>query len=101
MVLSGHCCDVKAGYEGNVSRRVAKNCEGKDVFQMMFNAQTEGHSFFGNGGDGWLRILEFMPDGNTLSVRTYSPLHGISTLNRSHSWRTAPYDEFSVFIPNR
>ena len=27
---------------------------------MMFNAQTEGGGWHGNGGDGWLRIMEFM-----------------------------------------
>ena len=36
------------------------------------NAPSGG--WFGNGGDGWLRIMEFMPDGKTISVRTCFPL---------------------------
>ncbi len=57
--------------------RIDKNQSGKPVHQMMFNVQTLGGGWEGNGGDGWLRILEFMPDGKTLKVRTYSPLFGI------------------------
>ena len=51
-----------------------KNAAGKAVNQMMFNVQVLGGGWEGNGGDGWLRILEFMPDGRTIQVRTYSPL---------------------------
>lgn len=40
---------------------------------MMFNAQTEGGGWHGNGGDGWLRIMEFMPDGKTIKIKTFSP----------------------------
>lgn len=36
---------------------------------MMFNAQTADGQWFGNGGDGWLRIMEFMPDGKRLKSR--------------------------------
>ena len=40
---------------------------------MMFNAQTADKQWFGNGGDGWLRIMEFMPDGKTIKIKTFSP----------------------------
>lgn len=36
---------------------------------MMFNAQTADKQWFGNGGDGWLRIMEFMPDGKTIKIK--------------------------------
>jgi hypothetical protein len=26
-----------------------------------------------SGGDGWLRLLEFQPDGRTIEVHDYSP----------------------------
>ena len=52
----------------------------------------------GNGGDGWLRILEFMPDGKTIKVRTYSPLFGISNLTKHLAYRTADYDQFDFMI---
>ncbi len=42
---------------------------GNEVQQMGFNSQFET-----NGGNGWIRVLEFMEDGRTVRVRTYSPL---------------------------
>ncbi|MDB4668291.1 hypothetical protein OAF06_05905 [Akkermansiaceae bacterium] len=43
---------------------------------MLFNAQGlgGGSKKEGNGGDGWLRLLTFEPDGKTMTVRTFSPL---------------------------
>ena len=93
----GHGRDKKTGkdvYENNVGWRVDKNTFGADVFQMMFNVQTLGGGWEGNGGDCWLRILEFMPDGATVKVRTYSPLFGISPLTKHLAHRTADYDQF-------
>lgn len=40
------------GFVYNVGQRCDKNIAGKNVFQMMFNAQTEGGGWHGNGG--WL-----------------------------------------------
>ena len=65
---------------------------------MMFNAQTADGQWFGNGGDGWLRILEFKPDGKTIGVRTFSPLFALSPLTEKLAWRTASYDQFDVVI---
>ena len=65
---------------------------------MMFNVQTLGGGWEGNGGDGWLRILEFLPDGKTVKVRTYSPLFGISNLTKHLAHRTGPYDRFDFVI---
>ena len=85
-------------YENNVAYRVDKNSAGKDVSQMTFNVQYVGGGPEGNGGDGWLRILEFMPDGKTIKVRTYSPLFGISKLTKHLAHRTAPYDQFDIIL---
>ena len=52
----------------------------------------------GNGGDGWLRILEFLPDGQTIKVNTYSPLFGISPTTKHLAHRTAPFDQFDMVI---
>ncbi|MGI6677907.1 MAG: hypothetical protein ACOX2Q_02180 [Dehalobacterium sp.] len=65
---------------------------------MMFNAQALGGGWHGNGGDGWLRILEFMPDGKTIKVKTYSPLFGISPKTREHARRKEAFDEFDIII---
>ncbi|MBP5505687.1 MAG: metallophosphoesterase [Bacteroidales bacterium] len=104
LVICGHTGrpsysdDVNADYELSTAYRVDKNASGKKVHQMMFNVQTLGGGWEGNGGDGWLRILEFIPDGKTIKVRTYSPLFGISPSTRHLSHRTAPYDQFDMVI---
>lgn len=97
----GHGVDKKTGkdvYENNVGWRVDKNAFEVDVYQMMFNVQTLGGGWEGNGGDCWLRILEFMPDGTTVKVRTYSPLFGISPLTKHLAHRTADYDQFDFTL---
>lgn len=95
--LCGHT-GKPGGYEDSVAYRVDRNASGRDVHQMMFNVQILGGGWEGNGGDGWLRILEFMPDGKTIKVRTYSPLFGISPLTRHLAHRTEPYDRFDIII---
>ena len=97
MVICGHECEI-VGYEGQVSFRTDKNKAGKQVAQMMFNAQTADGQWFGNGGDCWLRLLEFMPDGKTISVRTFSPLFALSPTTCDKAWRTASYDQFKIRI---
>jgi hypothetical protein len=42
------------------------------------------------GGEAYLRLLEFRPDGRTVQVKTYSPLHD--------RWMTAPDQQFSFVI---
>jgi hypothetical protein len=85
-------------YDWSVGWRVDRNAAGKNVYQMMFNVQTLGGGYEGNGGDGWLRILEFMPDGKTIKVRTYSPFFGISPLTRHLAHRTDDFDQFDFVI---
>jgi hypothetical protein len=70
LVLNGHEMKTHVGYRND------ENDVGHDVHQMLFNAQGlgGGSDHRGNGGDGWLRLLTFEPDGRTLSVRTFSPL---------------------------
>lgn len=62
---------------------------------MTFNAQALGGGWYGNGGDGWLRILEFLPDDKTVKVRTFSPFFAISPKTQHLAWRTESYDQFS------
>ena len=88
----------KDRYDWNVGWRVDRNAAGRNVYQMMFNVQTLGGGWEGNGGDGWLRILEFMPDGKTIKVRTYSPFFGISPLTRHLAHRTDDFDQFDFVI---
>lgn len=70
LVFNGHVMGAHVGY------RVDKATAGHDVHQMLFNAQGFGGGSYekGNGGDGWMRLVTFEPDGQTVSVRTFSTL---------------------------
>lgn len=65
MTFNGH-------YGGDGSGTLSSAVTGHVVHQMFFNTQFETQ-----GGNGWIRIVEFLEDGETVRVRTYSPLLGI------------------------
>ncbi|ARS37830.1 metallophosphoesterase [Pontibacter actiniarum] len=94
MVVSGHI-GAKDNARKHVGYRTDKNAAGKTVHQMTFNAQAMGGGHYGNGGDGWLRILEFLPDGKTVQVKTFSPFFALSPSTQHLAWRHANYDEFT------
>ena len=98
LVLCGHAGKEGEVFTDNASYRTDKNADGKKVHQMMFNNQYIGGGGYGNGGDGWVRILEFMPDGQTIKVRTYSPLFGISPVTKQFAHRTGETDRFDIVI---
>jgi hypothetical protein len=88
LVLNGHEMGAHVGY------RQDDNDAGRPVHQMLFNAQGlgGGSDHRGNGGDGWLRLLTFEPDGRTLAVRTFSPLRrqqGLAAYWDDPRWRFA------------
>jgi hypothetical protein len=62
IVVSGH---VKGEGVGRLSSR---GDHGNVVHQMLSDYQH-----LPSGGDGWLRLLKFVPAGKKLVVRTYSP----------------------------
>lgn len=62
LVVSGH---VKGKGVGRLSSR---GVHGNTVHQMLSNYQH-----LESGGDGWLRVLKFVPGERKLQVRTYSP----------------------------
>lgn len=97
LVICGHT-GKPGDFENSVAYRVDHNASGKEVHQMMFNVQVLGGGWEGNGGDGWLRILEFMPDGKTIKVKTYSPLFGISPATKHLAHRTGACDQFDIVI---
>jgi len=94
MVLSGHI-GAPDDERAHVGFRTDINAAGKKVQQMVFNAQALGGGWHGNGGDGWLRILEFLPDNKTIKVKTFSPLFAISPKTQNLAWRKKDYDEFT------
>ena len=62
LVFNGHIGGDGAGNLASTANG------GNEVQQMGFNSQFET-----NGGNGWIRVLEFLEDGRTVRVRTYSP----------------------------
>ena len=66
MVLCGHVATsahlATPGQHGNL------------VHQVLVDYQNRP-----NGGDGWLRLLQFLPDGGTVMVRDYSPLLDVTS----------------------
>ena len=97
MVVCGHVCSPDK-WESAVGFSWAKNASGKSVAQMVFNTQAIGGGFSGNGGDGWLRLLEFMPDKKTIKATTYSPFFGGSTSTNHMAWKTDERNEFTFTL---
>jgi 3',5'-cyclic AMP phosphodiesterase CpdA len=60
LVLSGHVC-----YTGLLS---SKGGQGNTVHQVLVDYQRDP-----NGGNGYLRLMQFAPDGVTVKVADYSP----------------------------
>ncbi|WP_392470781.1 metallophosphoesterase [Sphingobacterium cellulitidis] len=97
MVFSGHI-GAPDDFEGHIGFRQDKNAAGKTVTQMTFNAQAMGGGWFGNGGDGWLRYLEFLPDGITVKVKTFSPLFAISPATQNLAYKKEKNQEFEFSL---
>ncbi|MDN5216655.1 metallophosphoesterase [Fulvivirgaceae bacterium BMA12] len=93
MVIAGHIGNPDDP-KGHIAFKQDKRADGGTVTQMVFNAQALGGGWHGNGGDGWLRYLEFMPDGLTVKVKTFSPFFFISPSTQHLAWRTSAYDAF-------
>jgi len=64
LVLSGHILDDGTGYLASRTDR------GGICHQILANYQMRSL-----GGEAYLRLLEFLPDGATVVVRSYSPLY--------------------------
>ncbi len=64
-VFSGHVLGDGTGYLGS------EGVNGNVVHQMLANFQMDFQ-----GGNGYMRLLEFMADGETVNVRSYSPVTG-------------------------
>ena len=86
MVFSGHDVSGNDLPAGTVSRLTSARPDGSTVHQVLANYQTcvsppceclrspcAADSTLVRGGNGYLRILKFMPQSRRISVRTYSP----------------------------
>jgi 3',5'-cyclic AMP phosphodiesterase CpdA len=64
LVLNGHVLGDGTGYLASI------NDLGRLCHQMLANYQMREL-----GGEAYMRLLEFQPDGRTIQVKTYSPLY--------------------------
>lgn len=80
LTLNGHVLGDGLG------RLVTPTPAGRNVHQMLVNFQMRPR-----GGDGWLRLLEFRPDGKTVQVYDYSPTRE----QRNES----PKNQFEIQLP--
>lgn len=60
MILSGHACYT--------NHRASTAQTGQAVQEMVVDYQRDV-----NGGNGWLRLLQILPDGKTVRCQDYSP----------------------------
>ena len=73
MVLSGHYHRAALPDRGKY-HQVSQNEAGLEVFEMLSNFQS-----WPNGGQGWLRLIDFVPGAGTdgldrIEITTYSPV---------------------------
>ncbi|MET0263575.1 MAG: metallophosphoesterase [Rariglobus sp.] len=80
LTVNGHVLGSGTGY------RVDNNDLGNPVHQMLSNYQMRTL-----GGEGYLRILQFQPDGRTVQVKTYSPIYD--------GFLLTPTQDFSFDLP--
>ena len=64
LTFNGHVLNSGLGF------LASRNDRGNVVHQMLVNYQMREL-----GGEAYLRILEFLPDGKTVHVKSYSPLY--------------------------
>ncbi len=64
---------------------------GNVVHQMLFNAQWAA-----KGGEGWIRLLHFSPDGDTVTVKTYSPYLARTAQDKELAARTGSDMQFEL-----
>ena len=84
--------------DGRTGFRVDPNDSGKPVYQILFDTQAMGGGWEGNGGDGWIQLLEFNRDLTHVYVRTFSPLMAISPASRDKQWYRDDKREFEFDI---
>lgn len=79
LFLSGHQFEEFDAFKYHLENGV----EGNRVYELLVDPQN-----MANGGNGWIRLLEFDADGTTVRVKTYSPF-----LNQ---WDTSPDNFYDI-----
>ncbi len=78
LVFSGHVATGGVGYLASQGEH------GNTVHQLMVDFES-----LRGGGSGYLRLVEFLPDGKTVQVRTYSPALKRSLNDAEHEFSFA------------
>lgn len=73
MVFNGHYGNDGIGY------LVSEGEQDQIVHQMFFNAQHQTY-----GGNGLIRLVEFLEDGRTVRIRTFSTLHDLEKMDEAN-----------------
>ena len=60
LMLGGHCSPEEGQRQDTFN--------GRTVYSLMSDYQSRS-----NGGNGWMRLMEFSPTNNVIRIRTYSP----------------------------
>ncbi|MFC1679029.1 Ig-like domain-containing protein [Elusimicrobiota bacterium] len=77
LVLNGHFLGDGLG------RLISRGEQGNDVFQLLANYQM-----YAQGGEGYLRLMKFVPDEEKIYVKTYSPY--------VDEYKTDPFNQFVI-----
>ncbi|MFA5805787.1 MAG: LamG-like jellyroll fold domain-containing protein [Melioribacteraceae bacterium] len=67
-------------------RRADKGTKGNTIYTLLSDYQTQT-----NGGNGYLRVMEFVPSSNQINITTYSPYTGLSFTDSGNKF-TLPYN---------
>ncbi len=73
------------------ARQVSTGIHGNAVHELVANYQ-----FAENGGNGFIRLMEFLPDGKTVHVKTYSPF---AQARGRMPWLTDARHQFTLDLP--
>lgn len=84
MTLNGHV--LNDGVDHLCSERDTAGA----VHQMLANYQSSVEPRRGFGGGGFLRLMTFQPDGQTVEIKTYSPWYD--------EWLTTPEQQFTLRV---
>ena len=88
LVLSGH-------HFWENEARITSSVDGNFVHQLLSDYQDRS-----NGGNGWLRIIEFSPKIDEISIKTYSPyLNKFETDSNSQFMLDNKVTEYDFLIP--
>ena len=81
---------VNAGHFGEEYRQTSYNIHGLPVYEVLADYQEES-----NGGNGYLRIMEFDPANDRLNVSSYSPtLDNFLTEDESQFSLEVDFDQY-------